>query len=103
MPIFSAASRAPPSINADFGRSSGPVEWRIGVSIQNRHTTVTWTPYALASSRNDMDMPTTACFTVTYGAMYAGAVSPAIDAVLTMWPERRLAMTGYAAWMPWMT
>ena len=51
-----------------LGRSSGPVESRIGVSTQNGHTTVTLTLWPLASSRNDSDSPTTACFTATYGA-----------------------------------
>ena len=95
MPIFSAASRTPaPCIDGGVGRSSGPVESRIGVSIQNGQTAVTLTLCAFASSRNDNDRPTTACFTATYGARYAGAVSPAIDAVLTMCPDRCRAITG---------
>ena len=79
-----AASRTPPSIDGVFGRSSGPVASRIGVSTQNGQTAVTLTLCAFASSRRDNDRPTTACFTATYGARYAGAVRPAIEAVLTM-------------------
>ena len=49
-------------------------------------TTVTPTPLAAASERSASESPTTACFVMTYDVISPAAISPPIEAVLTIWP-----------------
>ncbi len=79
---------------AGLGRSSGPVESRIGVSVQPGQTAITCTPWAFASPPSASESPTTACFVATYGVRYGGVVRPATEAVLTMLPLPCRAITG---------
>ena len=51
-----------------------------------RADAVTPTPWAAASERSASDSPTTACLVMTYDVSRPAAISPPIDAVLTMWP-----------------
>ena len=60
-------------------------------------TTVTPTPLAAASERSASESPTTACFVMTYDVIRPAAIRPPIEAVLTIWPDPRATISGYAA------
>ena len=56
------------------------------MSTADGQTAVTPTPYAAASERSASERPTTACLVMTYDVSSPAAISPPIEAVLTMWP-----------------
>ena len=64
------------------------------------------TPTEDPASRSSLNMVSAtamaACLLVLYGAAPGNEVSPAIDAVITMWPSSCALMWGRNAAMPWM-
>ncbi len=92
MPVSTPVRNIPPIIDAsDVSASAGSLTAR-SVLTNPGHSALTLTgdPDA-ASSRNSPSLSaTTPCLVTLYGAAPGSAVSPAIDAVLTMWPTTLL-------------
>ena len=58
---------------------------------------LTFTPRLAASTRSDVEKPTTAHFVVLYGVKMGAGMRPPKDDTFRMWPKPWRTMTRYAA------
>ena len=103
-------SRMPASSGSSSSTSPGShgrlrsASW-IRVRTHPGHSTDIPTSGWVSESSTDIDSErvTTACLDTLYGDIPGGEVSPAIEAVLTMWPPPLSMIRGVKLRSPWIT